>query len=280
MSRPLRLEFPGAVYHVTSRGNARADIFLNDADRAAFLSLLAETVERWNWLCHGYCLMSNHYHLLIETPEGNLSRGMRHVNGVYTQRFNRGHGRVGHLLQGRFTSVLVDKDVYLLELCRYIVLNPVRAGIVNTPEAYSWSSFRATAGLSGPPRPFLTTEWVLAQFGRDRRRAEGEYQRFVLAGINMEPPWKERKGQWLLGGKVFLEKVSPLLKDKQAIRDIPRRDRLVNRPALEELLPPGLARKERNAAMRAAMHTHGYTQREIADHTGLHASTIGRAIKK
>src|SRR4030042_5793823 len=129
MARPLRIEFPGAVYHVTSRGNARQTIFIDDEDRGGFLDLLSIVVERFNWICHAYCLMGNHYHLLIETPDGNLSKGMRELNGIYTQHFNRRHGRVGHVFQGRFKAILVEKDSYLLELCRYIVLNPVRAGI-------------------------------------------------------------------------------------------------------------------------------------------------------
>ena len=137
MARPLRLEFPGAVYHVTSRGNARAAIFLDDEDRPIFLGVLGAVVARFGWLCHAYCLMDNHYHLLLETPDPNLSRGMRQLNGVYTQRFNRRHGRVGHVLQGRFKAILVDRDGYLLELARYLVLNPVRAGRVKDPGRYS-----------------------------------------------------------------------------------------------------------------------------------------------
>ena len=132
MARPLRLEYEGAVYHVTSRGNARQDIYLVDPDRELFLSVLGNTVERFSWLCHAYCQMSNHYHLLIETPEANLSRGMRHLNGVYTQAFNRRHMRSGHILQGRFKAIVVEKESHLLELARYVVLNPVRARMVRS----------------------------------------------------------------------------------------------------------------------------------------------------
>ena len=154
MARPLRIEFSGAIYHVTSRGNARCAIYEDDEDRRAFLSALDRVMVRFHWICHAYCLMDNHYHLLIETPEGNLSQGMRQLNGVYTQGFNRRHNRVGHLFQGRFKAIVVDRDSYLLELCRYIVLNPVRAGEVSRPEEYRWSSYRATAGLS-PGAGFL-----------------------------------------------------------------------------------------------------------------------------
>jgi REP element-mobilizing transposase RayT len=138
MARPLRIEFPGAIYHVTSRGNAQASIFLDDIGRSAFLAVLGLTMRRFNVICHAYCLMTNHFHLLLETPDANLSKAMRQFNSVYTQAFNRRHGRVGHVLQGRFKSIVVDRDAYLLELCRYIVLNPVRAGMVKEP----WLSTR------------------------------------------------------------------------------------------------------------------------------------------
>jgi len=126
MSRPMRLEFPNALYHVTSRGNAQQNIYLTDADRQQFLNVLNHVCQRYNWVVHAYCLMSNHYHLLIETPDGNLSKGMRQLNGLYTQDFNRAHKRVGHVYQGRYKAILVEKQAYLLELARYIVLNPVR----------------------------------------------------------------------------------------------------------------------------------------------------------
>jgi REP element-mobilizing transposase RayT len=126
MARLLRLEFPGAIYHLTSRGNARQKVFFADVDHELFLSTLAAVVRRYNWICHAYCLMANHYHLLIETPKTNLSIGMRQLNGIYTQSFNRRHNRVGHLFQGRFKAILVERESHLLELCRYIVLNPAR----------------------------------------------------------------------------------------------------------------------------------------------------------
>jgi len=146
MSRPLRIEFPGAFYHVTSRGNERKAIFYSDGDRLIFSDVLADVCRRFNWIVHAYCQMDNHYHLLVETPDGNLSKGMRHLNGVYTQRFNRKQNRIGHVFQGRYKAILVDKDSYLLELARYIVLNPVRARMLRSAEDWPWSSYRATAG--------------------------------------------------------------------------------------------------------------------------------------
>ena len=128
MARPLRIEFVGALYHVTSRGDRREAIYEDDEDCAAFLGILGEVVRRFNWVCHAYCLMTNHYHLVIETVEGNLSQGMRQLNGVYTQASNRRHQRVGHLFQGRFKGILVDEDAYLTELSRYVFLNPASGG--------------------------------------------------------------------------------------------------------------------------------------------------------
>src|SRR6185295_167128 len=164
MARPLRIEFSGAVYHVTSRGNARQNIVVDDRDRSQFLAVLAHVVDRYGWLCHAYCLMDNHYHLLLETPQPNLSLGMRQLNGRYTQGFNRRHTRVGHLLQGRFTAILVEKEAHLLELCRYVVLNPVRAKLVSHPRRWAWSSYRATVGETRAPA-WLRTDWILGQFG-------------------------------------------------------------------------------------------------------------------
>ena len=175
MARPLRLAFPGAVYHLTSRGNARQKIFFTDADRELFLSTLSGVVRRYHWVCHAYCLMANHYHLLIETPKANLSIGMRQLNGIYTQSFNRRHHRVGHLFQGRFKAILVEKEAHLLELCRYVVLNPVRVKGGASAQSWKWSSYRATAGLGSVPE-FLSTDWILEQFGKSRSRAQQHYR--------------------------------------------------------------------------------------------------------
>jgi putative transposase len=181
MARPLRIEFSGAIYQVTSRGNAREDIYLDDTDRAMFLGVLAEVISRFDWRCHVYCLMGNHYHWLIETPEPNLSKGMRQLNGVYTQRFNRRHGRVGHVFQGRYKAILVERDSYLKELARYGVLNPVRAKRVQHPGDWPWSSYAMTAGKAVSP-VWLSTEWLLGQFGPQRERAQNAYVHFVEEG--------------------------------------------------------------------------------------------------
>jgi REP element-mobilizing transposase RayT len=225
MARPLRLAFAGGVYHVTARGNARQAIVRDDLDRARFVDTLAATVVRYRVRCHAWVLMTNHYHLLLETPTANLSQALRHLNGVYTQAFNRRHHRVGHLWQGRFKAIVVEKDAYLLELCRYVVLNPVRAGVVSTPRAYPWSSYRATAGLTAAPA-WLTVDWLLEQFGPRRGAAPVQYQAFVAEGIRQPTqPWAQVVGQVYLGGDAFLRRVQRYGAAQAADLEIPRRQR-------------------------------------------------------
>jgi putative transposase len=178
--RPHRLQPAGGVFHITSRGNRRQEIFVDDADRELFLAILGEVVARYRWRCHAYCLMPNHYHLLIETTEENLSIGMHRLNFLHAMRFNHRHGFDGHLFQGRFHSVLVESNHHLIELTRYIVLNPVRGGLCTHPLEWRWSSFRAAVRKVRRPR-FLTLDWVLAQFGDTSERACAAYQSFVEA---------------------------------------------------------------------------------------------------
>ncbi len=207
MSRPPRLEFAGALWHVTARGNEKRDVFRDDADRELFLSTLARTVGLFRWTLHAWVLMGNHYHLLVETPEPTLSRGMRQLNGLYTQAFNRRHRRSGHLFQGRFKSILVHRETHFLELARYIVLNPVRLGVARSARAWPWSSFRATAGLAAAP-PWLETEATLRRFGAKRSAAEEAYRKFVAEGKGSGyEPWEQVTAQTCLGPDEFLEEV-------------------------------------------------------------------------
>ena len=281
MARPLRIEFPGAVYHVTSRGNAKQAIFLDDEDRGGFLDLLSIVVERFNWLCHAYCLMGNHYHLLIETPKGNLSKGMRELNGVCTQGFNQRYRRVGHLFQGRYKAIIVEKDNHLLSLCRYVVLNPARAGLIKKPEQWRWSSYGATIGVAKRPS-FLTVDWVLSQLGGRKRVAMERYRRFVMEGIDKESPWETLKGQIFWGTEEFIKNLSGFLEEKEKIKEVPRVQRYVARPPLRDLFK-GKKGKERKAEDRTiydAYVRYGYTMKEIAEHLGFHYATISRAIKR
>lgn len=280
MARPLRIEFPGAVYHVTSRGNARADIFADDHDRQTFLAILGQTVKRFNWLCHAYCLMGNHYHLLIETSEGNLSAGMRHLNGVYTQAYNRTHRVDGHLFKGRFKAVLVEKESHLLELCRYVVLNPVRAGMVERAEQYRWGSYLPTIGRAPLPG-FLCTEWLLANFSATLAEARRRYRQFVKEGMGQqESPWEKLCGQVILGTELFVEQVRERLGGKEEIHEIPRHQRHAGRPALDLLFPSGekRAKGERNRLIQIAHGQHGYTLTEISRALGIHYTTVSKVI--
>ncbi len=192
MARPLRLEYAGAVYHVTSRGDRREDIYVDDDDRVAWLEVLENVCERFNWVVHAYCQMTNHYHLLVETVDGNLSRGMRQVNGRYTQRFNRRHMMAGHLFQGRYKAILVQKESYLLALSRYVVLNPIRAGMVERLEDWPWSSYPAVVGLEEGEH-WLDTDWLLSHFGKYRKKAIEKYGRFIQEGIGTPNPLKEMR---------------------------------------------------------------------------------------
>jgi REP element-mobilizing transposase RayT len=277
MARPLRIEYPGAVYHITARGNARADIYRDDADREIFLRVLANVVAHHRWRVYAYCLMGNHYHLLLETPEPNLSRGMRQLNGTYTQRFNRRHERVGHLLQGRFHAVIVDRERYLLELSRYIALNPIRAGFVPEPAEWRWSSYRATSGTEATP-PWLTVDPILEHFAADARTARERYRRFVDDGRNFPSPWPDLRGQILLGTESFVRQLEPRLAAAKISREIPRPQRLAARPALDALFgdPQSRDRSRRNRTIREAYARHGYTLCEIARHLQLHYSTVSR----
>jgi len=272
MARPLRLQFSNALYHVTSRGNARKAIVKTVADRQAFLEGLAQVVDRFGWRCHAYCLMNNHYHLLVETPSPNLSQGMRQLNGPYTQGFNRRHQRVGHVFQGRFKAILVERESHLLELCRYVVLNPVRAHLVDQPEDWAWSNYRATAGLEPCPL-FLDVAWTWEHFGVRPATAQRRYQTFVAQGIGKPGPWEHLRGQVYLGDEAFVAAHQP----GRTLKEISRRQTQSVRPRLSTLLPKKDTQRQ---AIAEAYRTHGYQMREIADYLSLHYSTVSRRIRQ
>lgn len=278
MTRPLRIEYPGAVYHVTPRGDARRPIFRTEEDRVLFLEVLASIVSRFHWLCHAYCLMDNHYHLVLETPEGNLSRGMRHLNGVYTQRFNRRYRKPGHVFQGRYKAIVVERESYLLELCRYVVLNPVRAKAAATPEAWRWSSYRATAGYADAP-DYLETDWILSHFGKTRKTAQRHYREFVRAGEKNGRPWDHLRGQVYLGDDPFVMAMKNLVRKSETLEEIPRIQRYAGRPELRELFQ-SRGRYERDGAIVAAHVQYGYTLSEIGRQLGIHYTTVSKIIKR
>ena len=277
MARPLRLEYGGAVYHVTSRGNERSTIFRNDRDRAKFLEVLGSVVSGARWILHAYCLMGNHYHLLLETPLGNLSRGMQRLNGRYTQRFNFRYRRSGHLLQGRYKAILVEKEAHLLELCRYVVLNPVRAGMVENVSQWPWSNYRATGGTSTAPA-WLEVNWTLSQFSSRRGNARRMYRQFVSEGKGARSPMKQLRGQIYLGGEKFLKEVDSRLKGRR-LADIPAAQR---QPWIENVgkIKEAVARVYGRTAAELSRRRGGddkfaaiFLAREM---TGLSGSVIGR----
>ncbi|WP_295583705.1 transposase [uncultured Lamprocystis sp.] len=277
MARPLRIELASGLYHVTARGDRREPIYRNELDRVDWLEVVGQVCERFNWRCHAYCQMTNHYHLVVETPEGNLSKGMRQLNGVYTQRFNRRHGLVGHLFQGRFKGILVERDSYLLELARYVVLNPVRAGMVAEAADWCWSSYAAMVGQAAAPN-WLETNWLLAQFGEERASACAGYVAFVAAGVSQPSIWEGLRHQMFLGRESFVEQFVGAGKPVERLREVPRVQR---RP----LLAPSLAwfeldYPERREAMARAFLTGVYSMQEIADHFGVHYSTVSRAVRR
>lgn len=272
MARPLRIEFPGALYHLTARGDRREPIYEDDADRRTFLAILAEVVRQFNWTCYAYCLMTNHYHLVVGTPDGNLSKGMRQLNGMFTQASNRRRHRTGHLFQGRYKAILVDKDAYLLELSRYVVLNPVRARRVTSVEKWPWSSFRATVGQAPAPA-WLAVEGVLAQFGARRAPARRRYGKFVQEGVGGASIWAGLRQQIYLGNEKFVTRMQAKLKGTVDKVNVPRVQRRAPPPPLEAF---ARHHRDRDAAIVAAYATGAYSYREIGEYFGLHVATIGR----
>lgn len=234
MARPLRLNFAGAVYHLYGRGNGRLRTFLDDQDYRRFLALLAREVSERGWLLREYVLMPNHYHLIMETPEANLSRGMQRLLLSYAQWFNRRHRRSGHVFQGRYGAILVDRETHLLELIRYVVLNPVRAGLVARPSEWTWSSYNAATGREERP-PWLAVDWILEQLDPDPRRARRAFERFVLAGVSAPAPWKQVRAQIYLGGPAFLARMRRI-RPAAAPAGVPRAQLDPDRPDQERVL--------------------------------------------
>ncbi|MCP4324365.1 MAG: transposase [Alteromonadales bacterium] len=274
MSRPLRLEFSGALYHVTSRGNERKKIYFAESDFELFLNVLNGVCTQFNWVVHAYCLMNNHYHLLIETPDANLSKGMRQLNGVFTQSINRKYHRVGHLFQGRYKSILVDKDAYLLELCRYIVLNPVRANIVDRPDDWLWSSWHCMVGKQESPT-WLATDGLLSYFDTKRSIAIAEYVRFVGEGGNINI-WGDLQHQIFLGDDAFVEK-HQLLQEQVVgdLSEIPFKQRSITPLSLNEYLAHS---DTRNEAIVKAYLSGGYTMKMIGEYFKIHYSVVSRIV--
>ena len=274
MARPLRIEFAGALYHVTSRGDGRDDIYLDDEDKEDYLEVLRVVCERFNWSIHAYCLMTNHYHLLVETPDGNLSKGMRHLNGVYTQRFNRKHNSVGHVFQGRYKAIIVQKESYLLELSRYIVLNPVRAQMVRSAKDWPWSSYRATAGFINSK--WLSVNWILSSFSRKKTDAILLYRNFVSEGKNQPKPWYELKNQIYLGDDKFVDDMQCKISPDTNLSEIPSSQKRQVAKTLDYYEKKYI---DRNTAIIKGYESGAYSMKAIGEYFNLHYSRVSRIIK-
>ena len=236
MARQLRIEFPGAVHHVTSRGNEQRAIFRKNDDRRMFLTLLGQAVKRFGWSLTAWVLMTNHFHLVVQTPEANLSKGMQWLNGKYAGWFNRQHKRSGHLFQGRFKSFLIEKETYLREVLRYVVLNPVRAKMAELPEQYKWSSYRATAGLE-TAEPWLDVSSVHALFDADPAAAQAIYQEFVTAKVtSSERLWDQVINGMYLGSGVWAKRMRAMVESKLRSTDHPKEQRKIGRPRMDQIV--------------------------------------------
>ena len=275
MTRPLRLEFPGAIYHVTARGDNHGLIFLDDSDRNKWLSVISLVCTRFNFQVHAYCQMGNHYHIVIETVEGNLSQGMRQLNSLYSQHFNRRHERVGHVFQGRYKAILVQKGSYLLELARYIALNPVRAGLVTEAGEWHWSHYKASLGIAPTPL-WLATDWLLGQFSQRRDHAVTAYQDFVANGRAATSPLLETRHQSALGDADFLALQRPRVAQKN-LTAISKKQRRMGALSLQDYANQY---QNRDQAMAAAYLSTAYTMQDIGRHFGVCYKTVARAIKR
>ncbi len=276
MSRPIRIEFPGALYHVSNRGSDQRAIVRNDADRRVFLNTLGSVAHRCHWLLHSYVLMHDHYHLIVETPKVNLSQGMRQLNGVYTQYFNRTHQSAGTLFRGRFKGVLFEKENYLLALCRHVVLNPIRVGRSSSTDGYRWSSHRGMAGLVKAP-DFLHTDAVLAHFGRRSRDSQQKYRQYVRDGVKKDSPLQQRSNQILLGGSEFRKEMQDFL-NGGLVRRGPKK--ITRRRSLKSIFKgvESKPKSARNQLIKKAHIDHTYTLQEIGNHLGLHYTTVSKVI--
>jgi REP element-mobilizing transposase RayT len=287
MARPLRIAFPGAFYHITARGNEGREIFKSLRDREQFLSYLESAVRRYDAVIHVYCLMGNHYHLLLETPSANVSQILRHINGAYTTYFNTKRDRSGHLFQGRFKAILVNADQYAVELSRYIHLNPVRAGVARHPEEYLWSSCAYYTGGKRKP-DWLSLDFILNYFDSTVSSSQSQYREFVNASVTKEyeSPLKAAIASAILGSSDFVNAI----KEKHLTSRKPDRDL----PALRELtkasIPEILKKAEalfgedsslsRKATLYLCHRFSGRTLKEVGSYFGIGESAVSQASRR
>lgn len=277
MSRPVRIEFPGASYHVTSKGRDGQVVFKDDEDRGAFLNVIENVVDRFDWLVHSYALLPGHYHLVVEVPEANLSKGMRQLNGVYTQHFNRRHDQEGPIFQGRFKGVLFEKKTYLLPICRDVIVNTKQDETAGNYANYKWSSYRALAGQVKAPR-LLHSDDVIRSFGKRVSDARRKYRDYIREGVEVESPLSNITNQVLLGSASFINEMQPILQGERLSKRGPKA--VKKRRSLNMLFRKvgDKTRPERNELIKKAHLEHGYTLMEIGEHLGLHYTTVSKVV--
>ncbi len=293
MARQLRIEYAGAFYHVSSRGNLKEKIFFEDSDRKKFLEILKRTKETFCYLLHAYVLMENHYHLLLETPRGNLSRIMQNINTSYTVYVNNKYNRSGHLLQGRYKSILVEKESYLLELSRYIHLNPVRQGLVDDPVEYEWSSYAAYADKHKIPC-LVDIEDTLSYFSFKRGRAIKSYKSFVEDVIKKKlNPFDNLKAGVLLGREKFEQQVRTLLCGKEDDEEIPSLRKLQVVLTVQEVVDTltqiygedilgkqGSKGEKRKIAIYLSKVMSGDRNKEVGKYFGIKSPAVSKTVKE
>ena len=276
MARPHRIEYPNALYHVTSRGKEQEEIFTDDTDRQQWLEVFSSVCCRMNWRCYGYCLMDSHYHIIIETPQANLARGMRQLNGVYTQKTNRRHHRSGQIYQGRYKAIIFHKEKYLLEVCRHVALNPVRAELVTKSRDWAWSSYLATSGEAQAPE-WLYTKTVLTILSKNIPLAQSAYRSFVRQGINRPHLWDNVHNQIYLGDENFVRDTQARINQETQGKKIPNQQNLLALKPLTSYRDNFADKKE--AVARAFLDGH-HTMKEIGVFFNIHYSTVSRWVKR
>jgi putative transposase len=288
MARPLRITYPGAFYHVTSRGNERKDIFKSKGDREKILEYFESATKRYNAVIHVFCLMDNHYHLLLETPSGNLPRIMQHIDGADTTYFNVKRGRSGHLFQGRYKAILVEIDEYAKELSRYVHLNPVRAKMVKTPEKYEWSSYQFYIGKKKSPE-WLHRGFILGYFGNKDSIAQKEYRSFVSAMFDKkyDNPIDEVVSSTILGSPGFIAFVKDkFISDKKPDKDLPALKELVDKVSLKDIFAEveSVFGKQtflgRNVKMFLCQRYTGEKLKDIGTYFGIGESGVSQACRR
>lgn len=293
MARQLRLEYPGALYHITSRGNLKEKIFFHDQDRERFLDILKRTKERYGYLLHAYTLMDNHYHLIIETPFSNVKQIMQNINTSYTVYINKKYERSGHLFQGRYKAVIVDKDNYLLELSRYIHLNPVRAKLVKSPDQYRWTSYKDY--MATKRSNLVDIEDTLSYFSNHKQKAIRAYRRFVKSAVSKEipSPFDDLDARIILGKGDFKQKIMDFLRDIKDDSELPalRRikkilpDKIIQSVAefygikVDDLVYRGKRQKERNFAIYLTKMLSHAKNVEVGHHFHIKGPAVSNVLK-